>query len=436
MKSLDFLKLALQNNLVSNLGWIYSAFCVTKEGAQAYLEDPYFLRIVGAHGAYKFVNKEGNLEDLEGTSTAEPLFRFKDRVKVDLTWAPNIKDSVECSIGNLVFNYVSILPSFGPKYPFASGKLAIADHENYIAKRLTDNPEKGKDRDQDKIYVDEYLRFKDTLIFLEQLAPITSWSATRKGISKPEGIDKYRAELLTEYKGRLNDPTVFAEYEGKLKAFDKEYLKDDPAYDTFIKGKVLDISRKKMFLAIGIPERLDLKDPIVPITKTLEEGQPTDPLEYTAVLNGARFGSFSRGAETVKGGTVSKSIIRVGSNFKIDMEDCGTTLGINKTYSKDTINYLVGRTIIEKNNFIFIEKIEQANHYLGKPVLIRSPATCQAGPGDRLCKRCSGAGLSQHKEGIIIPLMEISSIILNQALKAMHGSVLSTAEVDLESALT
>jgi len=436
MKRHDYLKRALQAGLANNLSWIFSAFCVTKEKSDAYLENTYFLRIISFNPAYRFINKDGTLETIDDSLTKEPLFHFKERIKVDSSWMPNIKESFETCIGNLIFNAVIILPNFGPKYPFDNGKLSVQNHEKYIASRLIDTPKSGEIRDNAKIYVDEYLKFRDSLVYLEQFAPITNWSATRKGITKSPELAAYRTQLLNEYGSNLNDPTVFAEYENKLKAFDREWLKDDQAFGTFYKGKVLDVSRKKMFLAIGIPERLDPKDPIVPITRTLEEGQPTDPVEYTASLNGARFGSYSRGTETINGGVVSKSVIRIGSNYSIDMEDCGTTLGLKKVYTKDTIGMLVGRTIIEKTEMKLIEKIEDANHYLDQSVIIRSPAYCQAGPGDRLCRMCSGRALSQYKEGLVIPLTEVSHLILNQSLKAMHGKVLSTAEVDLRSVLT
>ena len=441
MTKLDYLKLALANNLANNLAWIFSAFCVTKESLQAHKEDAYAYRLVSSNAQYQFIEsiskeKEPVLVSIEGTTTKEPLFKFKDKVMVDKTWAPNIKESVECSIGNLIFNSVCILPAFGNKYPFTAGKLSVGAHESYIAPRLMNTPKNDDERDAGKIYVDEYLHFRDSLVYLEQFATITSWSATRKGITAPEGVGTLKKQLLAEYGDRLNDPTVFAEYENKLKAFDKEWLKDDPAYGTFITGKVLNISRKKMFLTYGIPDRLDPKDPIVPITKTLEEGQSTDPVEYTAMLNGARFGSFSRGAETVNGGVVSKSIIRVGSNYEVDMEDCGTTFGITKYVNKDNVKTLVSRTLLVNKVPVYVEKIEDAEHYLGKSVVVRSPATCQAGPGDRLCKVCCGTALSQYPTGLAIPLTEVSQLILTQSLKAMHGKVLSTSELDIELSIT
>ncbi|HXQ32679.1 MAG TPA: hypothetical protein VN843_01530 [Anaerolineales bacterium] len=436
MKRLDYLKKALNHDLASNLSWITSAFCIVKESPQSYLSNPYPFRLISTHARYQFINAEKQIEEIEDSQTKEPLLRFKDQLEVDKTWAPNITSSITCTVGNLIFNSVSILPSFGSKYPFTNGKISLSIHEDYIAKRLTDTPRDNSQRDQSKIYVDEYLIFQDTLIYLEQLAPMTNWSATRKLISRPDGIKEFRQKLLKEYEGRINDPTVFAEYEEKLRNYDKEWLKDDPSYGTFIKGKILDIARKKMFLAIGIPERLDLKSKMVPITSTLEDGQPTDPIQRTAILNGSRFGSYSRGTETINGGVVSKTVIRIGNNYKIDIEDCGTTFGLHTSYTKESINDLVGRIVIEDKKMIPILTTEQAEYYLGRTIVVRSPAFCKAGPGDRLCKSCSGPALSQYQDGLAIPLTEISQLILTQSLKAMHGKFLSTARADLERVLS
>lgn len=435
MKKLDYLKNAVQNNLADNLAWIFSAFCVTKEGADDYKKDPYAYRLVSAYPQYRFV-QGSDLVPIEDSSTKEPLFRFKDKITIDKTWAANVSGPIEVSIGNVIFNAIAILPYFGTRIPFIQGKLSVSDLEKQITPRLETTLPATEKPDPSKIYVNEYLKFRDSLVFLEQFAPITNWSATRKGITKSPDLNKYRQQLLKEYEGRLDDPVVFTEYEEKLKAFDREWLKDDPAFGTFLKGKVLDVSRKKIFLGIGMPERMDPKEVATPVIQTLEEGQPTDPRQMAAVLNGARFGSYSRGTETINGGVVAKSVIRVSSSYVVDMEDCGTLFGTRKVYSKDTARYLVNRTLVVKGKLVRIEKSDEAQHYVGQSVIVRSPAYCQAGPGDRLCKVCAGKPLSQFKEGLVIPMTEVSQLILTQSLKAMHGKVRSTAVVDLESALS
>lgn len=438
MNKHEYLKQALRSGLAHNLSWIYSVFSIVKESSTDYLKDknPYTYRLLFNYPQYKFINEKQEVEDIENTTTKEPLFKFKEIVDVDQSWADNIKEKTQTKIGNLIFNHAVILTSFGSRYPFINGKINLSSIEAYIANRLRDTPANTDDRDQSFLYVDEYLIFRDNLIYLEQLAPITVWSATRKLITKSPELDNLKKQLQKEYAGKLNNPVTFAEYEARLKQLDKEWLADDPSYGTFIKGKILDISRKKMFIGIGIESTLDPKVPVQPITKSLEEGIPTNPREYVAVVNGSRSGSYSRGKETENGGVVSKSIIRIGNNFTIELEDCGTSMGIEKRYSKDTIKQLIGRIVIDGNKQVSIEKIEQAENYLDKVIRVRSPVTCQASPGDVFCKKCSGEALSKYPKGLVIPLTEISSLILTQSLKAMHGKVLSTAYVDLDSVIS
>lgn len=449
MKKHDYLKKALLSGAANKLAWIISAFCITKESAEAYKDAPYPFRLINTHKHYQCIDDQGNIVDIEDSDTSAPLFRFLDPIDVDqYSGFANIKEPVSTKIGNLIFNSIAIIPAFGQHFPFQAGKLKIANMEMYIAARLVNNPkseaEEIKLGGDGKFTVRQYLHFRDSLVYLEQFAPITSWSATRKGVTRPEGIEEFKANLIREMGGIPKDPAGFAEFEAKLLAFDSEWLKDDPAFDNFLSGKVRTVSRKKAFLAIGMPDRLDNKEPPVPIVRTLEQGQPTDPKEYAAVLNGARFGSYSRGTETINGGVVSKTIIRVASNYEIEEGDCGTLFGIRWTFGSDTIKSLVGRTIIDNGASILIEKIEQANHYLDKPVVVRSPVGCRAGAPtaekktaeDKLCTVCAGPALSQFKTGLSIPGTEVSHLILNQSLKAMHGKNLTTAEVDLATALT
>src|SRR5690606_13555437 len=99
-------------------------------------------------------------------------------------------------------------------------------------------PKEGEKRGDTLLYVDEYIKFTNALSFMEELSSICAWSATPKGIVAPKGIEKYKDQLVKEYGDRLRDPVVLAEFEDKLKKYDDEYLKDDPAYGTFLSGKV------------------------------------------------------------------------------------------------------------------------------------------------------------------------------------------------------
>jgi hypothetical protein len=153
------------------------------------------------------------------------------------------------------------------------------------------------------------------------------------------------------------------------------------------------------------------------------------------MMNTSRAGSFSRGAETVKGGVSAKVLLRAAGNMKIVDEDCGTDLGLHRVM--DTTNYhqLVGREVRLKNEWVVVKNLEEAEHLMGDLIIVRSPMYCKL-DGDNLCSHCAGQRLAENKEGLSTALTEISSTIMTALLKAMHGKVLSTAKLDYKKAFS
>jgi hypothetical protein len=307
--------------------------------------------------------------------------------------------------------------------------------EDYVAPLLQDTPTDESKRDPSKYYVDEYVKFVNALQFISNLAQLTAISATPKALVAPPGIKAFKAQLLEKYKGKLHDPVELSKFEDELLAYDKEFLKDDPAFGSFLSGKILHTARKKMFLNIGADKGFTDSLEVIPVTNSLEEGWPTDPTEYTAMMNSLRSGSFSRGAETVKGGVSAKVLLRAANNYTIQDTDCQTKLGITRLYDDKVIGKLIGRYVIVNGSATLIESEEQARQYLDKKILVRSPMYCRL-EGPNLCRICAGEKLFKFPTGITIPLTEISSIILATSLKAMHSNVLSTAKIELNKHFT
>lgn len=436
MKRLDFLKAALQSKAPTKLPWLISAFSVTSQTTEGdSFSNPYPFAIFRRANGIEYMTEEASFELITDAKLDQPLFTFLEEITVDSSWAPNIKGEIKTTVGNLIFNRIAILTSFGPKVPFMTGKIGVGRLQDYIAPRLRSTPEEGKKRDDDFLYVDEYIKFTNALSFMEELANISSWSATPKGIVAPVGIERYKAQLVKEYGDRLKDPVVLAEFEDKLKKYDDEYLKDDPAYGTFISGKVKNIARKKLFLSVGAPDSVKPEMEKTVITESLGEGWSKDPKKFVASMNDIRYGSYARGTETINGGVSAKYLLRAANNFKIVKDDCGSKLGLTRTHDEKTIEKLVDRYIIINNTTVLVENIDQARKYIGRPVIMRSPMYCKK-QGDTLCGVCTGKKLQAYPEGLTIPLTEISSIILTSSLKSMHGKVLETAEIDLESAFS
>lgn len=431
MKKRDYLLQAIRHKLYTKTAWLVSAFSITKESTGS----SYPYQLIPQPWGYNFINENGEVEKIDDGQPNTPLFTFKDPITVNEQWIGNVQGELQTNIGNLMFNLICIISSFGNKYPFVTGKVTVGAIEDKVAVKLLDTPEDDSQRRPDAYYVDEYVRFVDSLQFISSLSQLTTLSATPKTIVAPPGIKEFKQQLLKKYAGKLSDPVELAKFEGELKAFDEKYLADDPSNGTFVSGKIKNIARKKMFLALGGEEGFDDKLDLVPITNSLDEGWPRDPVQYTAMMNSLRAGSYARGSDTVKGGVSAKYLLRAANNYTIEDGDCGSKLGIHRNFDEKQVEQLIGRYVFQGTRWVLVENKEQAQNYVSKSVIVRSPMYCKL-EGERICKVCAGHKLAKFPTGLTIPLTEISSILLDAFMKKMHGKVLSTAKLKINQAFS
>ena len=435
MRKLDYLKLAIEKKLYGKKAWMISMFSVFQEKEDAYKDDPYVGRLVSQPWGVSFVTTSGELEKIDDSKPNEPLFYPSDRLMIDNSWASNCKEPIETSVGTLLFNHVCLITCFGNKIEYLAGRVSVDKVESIIVPRLKSNPKKGETKNDTDIYVDEYIALGRSFEYMKGLMQICAYAATPKGLVAPKGIKEFKEKLNAKYEGKLTDPVQMAAYEAELKAFDAEFMKDDPTFGKFTSGKVANISRKKLFLTVGSETGFKETAEIIPITTSLQDGWPTDQEQYTSMMNGIRTGSYARGAETVNGGVAMKYLLRAANNFKIVSDDCGSKLGISRRYTQSNMANLVGRTVIDTGKQTLVENEQLAGNYLGKVVTVRSPMFCKK-EGDTLCKVCTGEKLGRYETGLTIPLTEISSILLAASMAKMHTSGLSSAEMDLAEILS
>ena len=434
MTKLDYLKYAIAKECHVKKAWIVSAFATIIEDSAELTNNLYPGKIIKTSFGYSYLDDSLKPQAIENSSNMDTLYTFKDTIEVDKSLCLNATTSISTNLGNLLFNLIAMVPAFKDKVPFITGKVSVSMIEDMIADRLKDNPKPGVDRSATDIYVDEYIQFSNALQYIASLSQVATYAATPKGITAPPGIREFKATLIKKYGDSLTDPVELAKFEKELADYDDAYLKDDPAYGKFIKGKIKDVARKKMFLSIGADKNFKSGLRVTPILNSLEEGWPTDRESITNLMNATRAGSYSRGSETVKGGVSAKIMLRAANNFIIEDTDCGSTLGIHRVFSNDKISMLVGRSVIDKQS-IYIENKDIAANYLNRPIVVRSPMYCKL-QGDTLCKVCAGDKLAQYPTGLTIPVTEISSIILAASMAAMHAQVLSTAKLDVQQYLT
>lgn len=433
MKKIEYLKKSLLSELYRYKWFSITCFSITKFQENARVI-PY--RLTPQPWGFSFVDEHGEEFKIDDAKPNEALFRFSDPITVDETWAPNINGTIETTVGRVFVNAFAIAPIFGNRIPFINKRFGVTDVEDMISPTMLSVPKDPSKRDKSKIYTDDYIGFVNRLQDLRSLSQLATWSATPKGLLPPTGIEAFKKDLLeNKYKGKLNDPVEVSKFEGELLKFDDDFLKDDPAYGTMLAGKITKTSRKKLFLTMG--NELGFGDPLKSntVTNSLNEGWPTDPKQFVNMMNGLRYGSFARGAETVNGGVSAKILLRAANNFMIVDTDCGVPYGKIYHITNDDLKQLVNRYVIVNKQPKLVENVEAAGNYLGKVIQIRSPQYCKI-TGDRICRTCAGENLAMFPTGLTIPLTEVSAVILAASLKLMHTSGTSTAKLNLAEALT
>ncbi len=428
MNRIEFLKTAIRNGKLNTKKWIISAFTlVDNVNMDMASKTPYDIIYNGI--TYSYVDSTGNIVPITDSPKGEPLFRFLENIDIDSSWAVNIDKPIKTIVGNLLFNAICIVPSFGKNISFITGKVSVSNIENMISPVLLSDPE-DNNFISSNIYVRDYVRFVDSLGYISGLANITVVSATIKNIQIAPGLDEYKSKLLKEYGGNIKDTSTFIDFEKKLTDYDDAYMKDDPSTRSFMTGKVKNIARKKMYLTFGKERTFEKEENSIPVINSLHQGWPKEKKQFTELMNITRAGSFSRGAETVKGGVSAKILLRSISNFKIAPGDCKTKLGIHMKYNSNNINNLAQRYILKGDKPVLVASKEEAKEYVGKDILVRSPMYCKL-EGDNICEICAGKRLSANPTGLSVPVTEVSAIFLLSFMKAMHGKVLSESKMDL-----
>lgn len=432
MKKLDFLLKALEAGRYRELDWINSAFAMTRTNKEPYEA----WGILNRPWGYSIRLGDGTEEKIDDAKVGEPLFSFKDKLMVTPEIAPNYKGApAETTIGDILANLILLVANFGEKIPYMFRGISIKAIEAKIAPILTSIPKPGEKRDPARIYVDERNRFVEAKEYISEFTMLCAVSATKKNILPPPGIEKFKKDLLAELGDDLSNPVTVAKYDAALQKFDADYLADDPSNGIFVKGKIRETSRKKLFLSVSAEVGFGDKNKANVVIPSLEEGWPKDPTQFSYVMNGTRSGSFSRGAETIKGGVLGKEFIRAVADYKIVDRDCGSRLGITYNVDPAFAELLSGRYLLTAGQPVLVENTNEAGNYLGKTIRLRSTMYCREERGS-ICRVCAGENLFKYKEGLVIPVTELSLIILYADMKAMHANVTETRELILEDVMS
>lgn len=428
----DFYLAAMKAELYKKKSFVISAFSLIREDISKWKDDPYLYRIVQTPTGNFFVNEQKELVLIEDAVAGEPVLKFKDPIELKANQVPNLKKDITSTVGNVLFNYCCIVNPFGTKMDYIEGKVKINAIEDDIAKRLADVNKEVVEKDPNLIYIDEYLKFSDSLLYITNFTQLCVWAGTEKTMTPPPGLKEFKATLFEKYKGQLNDPTVAAMIDAELVAFDNEYLKGDPGENFLMDGKPKK-ARKRLFLMYGAETGFDATVGVDLIKNSLNEGWELD--KFPTMNNALRAGSYYRGAETQLGGESVKWLLRASSNLNVVSDDCGSRIGKQFLVTSQNAKKLIGFNVITEEGIKEISEDTDTGSYLGKKIMVRSPMYCKLSRTD-FCKACIGKKLSLNPTGLSLAVSEYGSKFMLIFMSKMHSKALTLAKIDYKIHLT
>ncbi len=432
---LDFFIQAMKAECFRRRAWVFSVFSMTREDQEKDEIYPFKIRKMGDKYVYRDPNNGMNFTVIEDSNTSVPLIDHKEQVSIGHDHAINLPQGAEQSFktryGNIFFNYVTLIYPFGNKIPFQFGRVKAGDIEALIAGKLASNPKDPSENDPSVIYVREYLKFGEAMMYLSGFTQLWVPAGSEKTMTCHPDTAKVKAKLLEQYKDQLHDPAIIAKIESELVKFDKEmWLKGDPGAEGFlIKKKSTDVVRKKMFLMYGAEAGFDEAVDVNAITNSLQEGWDIE--KFPELLNVSRVGSFNRGAQTQLGGEAVKWLLRASSNMGITQDDCGSRIGNPFSVTDSNASMILQRYLVTDGEPLLLTE-ENIKQYVGKTVVVRSPMFCKLDKTD-YCAKCCGNKLATHKTGLSMAVADYGSAFLSMFMAAMHSKGLQTAKLNVNN---
>jgi len=151
-----------------------------------------------------------------------------------------------------------------------------------------------------------------------------------------------------------------------------------------------------------------------PIISNFREG--LNVLEYFISTHGARKGLADTALKTANAGYLTRKLIDVSQNVRIDLEDCGTHEGIEiadivdgneliesleeritgRVIAADIVDPISNEILFHEGTLITEEDAKVVSEAGVKSVVIRTPLTCKA--KNTLCAKCYGLNLGEQRK--------------------------------------
>jgi len=150
-----------------------------------------------------------------------------------------------------------------------------------------------------------------------------------------------------------------------------------------------------------------------PITSNFREG--LNVLEYFISTHGARKGLADTALKTANAGYLTRKLIDVAQNVKVNMDDCGTHEGVEVTdivvgnemieplsdriygrvIAENIIDPITNEILVSQGTLIDEEIANRVKEAGVRSVVMRAPSTCKAERG--ICAKCYGLNMAENK---------------------------------------
>ena len=416
--------------------WFISLLTITQDTKT--VED-YPYRIKRHADDVRFLNPEtGEWEVLVGAEPDKPLFDRRDPIRLPAGVLENAPNGIkETTYGNIYVNKLIFCIPLGTAIPYQEGYITLDEAHTYIADNFVDDPEEGQPVPEGKVSASMYMLFGKCTYQLSAVLDTIAHYTTPKSMMAHPGAIALREELMEKFKGQLNDPVIIAQIGDALEKLDREWLANDPILDFYTKSKYFGKIRKKLYYMFGgEPGGFDKDGKIEFVPQSLAEG--IDVKHLPAMINSARYGSFSRGHLTQLGGRDAKTGSRATGGIIIESgADCGVKIGRIVAVTKQNVHDQLGRYRIVNGKPVATIQSD-LDGLIGKVIEVRSPLYCkQGGPeGKNYCAICSGDGLASAPEELGMSVSAVSSRINGIFMSLVHGMELKTVEYSLDDCLS
>lgn len=347
----------------------------------------------------------------------EELFFPETVLALPTSGYPGLEEDITTTVGRYVLNWVVIYYAFGTRIPYLREKGPMT-YAKLMYERCLDN-EDDNPEDETAIRPSMINRFVNGLSELAPMAKAISPTGTLRSFTVHPDAYKLRDALLLKHKDELDNPAVIATIEKALDELDKEWLSGDQSIQFYASKKAV-MRRRKLMLFYGIESSFHEGTDFTLIPTALVEVDKAGMENLVAKYNSIREGSYSRGAETAKGGEQVRIIQMIFQNHRIVEGDCGTKITHPVLVTDVNAERYIGMNAMIDGKVTAITP-DWISKQKGKIIRIRRPILCQL-PHIDTCATCASNEKAKEPRAIAADISTAFSNVMGVAMAKMHGS--------------